>query len=257
MSEEFISDEEKEALKEEEPKEKLKEKPKEKLKTEELAAKEDIKEEEDEATIALPAVPKFRVDETQVKADKESAKTIDDQIKLLHKRMKNGDIEVDDFVIELGDLQEKKYTIFSKLSKAEAEQSYNNMSAEQLWAHEQKVFMERGENKIFSTNTSAYGALSEVVKDIASKNPDKSGLWVLDNARKQVVKDLNLEKPNVAKKQAPITLSEMPTADKDDVTDKSDFADIDEMIDRGMIKDYESSIATMKPLDLDNFLRGE
>lgn len=178
---------------------------------------------------------------------------------------KNGDLDVEDMLEQRDAIDAKLRGLHDVKLKVEIAEEQNNQTAEQRWKHEQDSFFGRENSKIYE-DTVMFAALDQKVRELGNEHPEKSGLWVLEEADKYIRSKFNLtsvedtgdkggdKKPDGSRKpdltSVPKTLGDIPAAETNTAGDNK-FAHLDKLT--GL--EFENALAQLSEADQEQYLR--
>jgi len=189
-------------------------------------------------------LPTFEVNMERHKEIVEEMEQIQSRREELRAKREEGELDDTEYDKQFEQLLDRRAELVAEKTRIEEQAQANEQWAEQLWRHDQQLFFEREENRRFVDNAVLRGALDAAVREIASQeeNANKSGLWILDEARRQVLaamgvneapRDEKKAKPAEKKepprpKTGPKTLADMP-ADEGNEAGDDEFAELDRL----------------------------
>lgn len=196
-------------------------------------------------------------------------KDIGDKRNDLAAKLKTGEIELEDYLVQDRTLQTEETDLRIQQSTAENNQHQNLKIAEQRWMWQQEQFFEAEKNSIYK-DPIIESALNTAVKNLASDpaNVNRSGMWFLTEGDRLVRERFNLGKPPADDKggaddkgkgkdasrkpnltEVPPTLGNLPAAESSE-TGADEFAHLDKL--SGM--DLEQALARLTPEQTDRYL---
>jgi len=164
----------------------------------------------------------------------------------LRTQLDDGGIDLTDYHKEIDEINSSKMEMIAERSDIRAAERFNELTPKQLWQHDQDVFFEDPKNSVFIENKMLMGALDAAVKDIGGQegNANRTGAWVLNEARKQVLDTFNLasvkensadskengeDKAPKKARRGPRTLADLPEAEGASDLAGDEFAELDKL----------------------------
>jgi len=216
----------------------------------EPTAKPEPAEETPAAASTAPFIPQAPQYDTA--AIQDALDTAGQQQADLQRRFDDGELSIDEFVIEQSQISDQKAQAMAAAAIAENNLRSNEEFEEQLWSRDQKEFFRA--NPQYEQNPALFGALDQMVQTIAMdpSNQDKTGAWVLDQAKKEVESQLHAT-GGAARAASNLTSGQSRPSAPVAAADLSGF---EQQVEAGGFRDIESRLGHMSAAEADEFLRG-
>lgn len=137
---------------------------------------DDDNPDEEDDDIDEPVVsklPRFNIDEKDVKAAQDTLDSIGTERKELRTKFRDGDIDEDEYHDALEDLDEKRHKAQRTVDRAEDLKEHNEKNAAREWEITQETFYSMTDNKVFQEDPDAR-ALLQIKLDQAAADPNNA-----------------------------------------------------------------------------------
>jgi|GEM_PF-3258259 len=200
------------------------------------------------APVFVPQQPEYDTGQIQAALD-DSAR----QQSELQRKFDDGELSIDEFVIEQSRISDAKAQATAAAAIAENNFRTNEEVQAQLWERDQKAFFQQ--NPSFEKNPALFGALDQIVKTLAEdpSNQDKTGAWILQQAKREVESQLQSGGGSVPSAAVSTGSRRGPSAP----VAAADLSQFERTVETGNFRSLESQLARMSPAEADAFLRGE
>lgn len=202
--------------------------------------------------------------DVKITANREAAKK-------LRADLDTGEIDLTEYHDKIEGLNDERMGLISSKASVTTAREMAERTDEANWKAAQDAFWARKENAVLNANDVLYGALSQQVIDISTKNPRLAYTDILMQARERVMKAFNMPALSAAKpgdataveakrkelaaaaakqqKKAPLTLGDLPAEEEVGglTTADPEFEAIDKMFEAGRWHEAESRLARLSP----------
>lgn len=216
-------------------------------------------------------VPRFQVDDGSINAlEKQRAELVLKRDEVT-KQWEDGDLDDVEYRKAMSAVEDDLVDARVQLGILKSQSKTNQDFAQQSWDATQEYFFAQEGNSKYLDNPGMAAAMNAYVIQLAKENPNKSGMWVLVNAKKEVdkltggVREVKEDKEDkkefetkgktvnkkTGKPDNVISLRDIPEDDGQDTSDE--FSYIDALFESGKVEQAEAELAKLTPAKLDQY----